>query len=89
MDVADVIKLSEYNAPSYIIGIDHNADEPFQSKAYIGTIRGYYGNRISSLPTTYPLNDANLILLQNEVIAFWTALNPLRTKQNYLTNFAI
>jgi hypothetical protein len=89
IDLGDLIKFSQYSVPSYIIGIDYNAKQPLQSNAYIGTIRGNYTKRISSLPTSHPLNDANLILLKNEVVNFWANLNAIPSKRNYLTNFAI
>lgn len=89
VDLQDLIRLSNFSAPTYIIGIDHNPAQPFLSNAYIGTIRGNYTRRLSSLPTPYALNDANLVALRAEVIAYWTALNPTATKTNYLTNFTI
>jgi hypothetical protein len=89
LDLRDLVRLSQYAAPTYVIGVDHNAARPHYSKAYIGAIRGNYSQGISSLPTTYPLNNSNLIMLREEIIAFWNTLNPLNTKENYLTKFRI
>lgn len=89
VDLPDLIKLSQYSAPTYVIGIDHNAASPLKSKAYVATVRGNYTQRLSSLPTTYPLNNANLIMLKNEITNYWNTLDPLTEKANYLTNFII
>ena len=80
-------KLSSYNAPTYLIGVDHNKQYPPRSNCYIKTIRGNYPNGITSMPTTHILNTQNLILLKNEVEAYWTTLNVLNSKSNYQTNF--
>lgn len=89
VELDDLIQLSQYCAPSYLIGIDHNADQPLHSQAFIATVRGNQVKRLSSLPTTYPLSELNLISLKNEVTAFWQRLNPLLNKGNYLTNFTL
>jgi len=80
-------KLASFNAPTYLIGVDYNKNNPPLSTCYIKTIRGTYTNGISSMETTHQLNTTNLLLLKNEVEAFWTALNPLNSKSNYQTNF--
>jgi hypothetical protein len=89
IDLPDLIKLSKYCAPSYLIGIDHDPFQPFSSKAFIVTVRGIYTKRLSSLSTKYPLTEQSLIELRNEVVAFWTKLNPSECKENYWTNFII
>lgn len=89
MDVRSLFKFSSYCAPSYLIGIDHDPLHPLHSKAFIATIRGNQTKSLSSLPTIYPLNEQNLIALRDEIVAFWNNLNPLKNKENYLTNFAI
>lgn len=89
VDKDDLVKLSQYHAPSYLIGIDHNAADPFKSKPFIATIRGNYTKRISSLPTTYELTEANLILLKDEVVNFWNSVNAITNKIIYSSNFII
>lgn len=89
VDLPDLIKLAQYCAPSYLIGIDYNASQPLSSKAFIATVRGIYLKRLSSLPTMYPLTEQSLIELRNEVVAFWTRLNTLECKEKYWTNFVI
>lgn len=89
IDLDDLIKLSQYHAPSYLIGIDHNPTEPFKSKPYIAAIRGNYSKRISSLPTAFELTEANLILLRDEVVGFWNSANANTIKTTYLSNFII
>lgn len=80
-------KLANFNAPTYLIGVDYNKNNPPQSTCYIKTIRGNYRTGISSMATTNPLNPTSLLLLKNEVEDFWTALNPLTSKSTYITNF--
>ena len=48
VDKVDLIKLFQYHAHSYLIGIDHNSAGPFKSKSYMVTIRGTYSKKISS-----------------------------------------
>ena len=87
VELNDLVRLSQYCAPSYLIGIDHNSDLPFQSKAYIATVRGNQTRRLSSFPTKHILSEENLIALRNEVILFWSKLDPLANKENYFTKF--
>jgi len=82
-----VNKLSAYSAPTYLIGVDYKRLNWPTSVAYIKTIRGSYLHGISSMETTNVVNPANLILLKNEVEAFWQAINPSAQKNIYLTNF--
>lgn len=80
-------RLSAYYAPTYLIGVDFNANRPPLSEAYIQTIRGLQTQAISSMDVTYPVNSDNLILLRNEVINFWNTVNPIAHKNVYQTNF--
>lgn len=89
VDKDDLNKLSRFNAPTYLIGIDHNEAEPFRSKAYLATIRGKYDNPLPSLPTTFELTEDNLILLKNEVVSFWDSVNTIEKKMIYQTNFEL
>jgi hypothetical protein len=82
-----LVRLSSFCAPTYLIGVEYNIANPPQSLAYIKTIRGVQAKGISSMEVTHPINSANLILLKNEVEAFWAALNPQAEKNHYLTNF--
>ena len=89
IDKKHLDKLSQYNAPSYLIGIDHDESEPFKSKAYIATIRGAHTKGLSSMKTIHELTPDNLILLRNEIENFWTGVNTIVNKLNYVTNFNI
>ena len=80
-------KLVNFNAPTYLIGVDYNKLNPPLSACYIKTVRGNYSKGISSMDITLPLNAANLVTLRNEVEAFWTALNLLILKSTYITSF--
>jgi len=80
-------RLSAFNAPTYLIGVDLNTINPPLSTGYIKTIRGNQTKGISSIDITYPINGANLILLKAEIEAFWNVLNPSNQKNIYHTNF--
>lgn len=79
--------LASFNAPTYLIGVELNTTNPPLSIGYIKTIRGPQARGISSMEITAPINSANLILLKEEVEAFWTTLDPLAHKNHYITNF--
>jgi hypothetical protein len=62
--------------PTYLIGVDERA-----AVAYIVSIHGKFTGRISSIPTTYPLDRSNLRILRDEVRAYWRTLaGTSRTK---------
>lgn len=82
-----LIRLANFNAPTYLVGIDLNTTNPPLSTGYIKTIRANPSTGISSMDVNHPINGASLILLKTEVEAFWNALNPLNQKSTYLTNF--
>ena len=54
---------------AYLIGVDERA-----STAYIVSIHGNLRGGISSIPTTWPLNCANLRTLRDEVRDYWRTL---------------
>lgn len=85
----DLNRLSKYSAPTYIIGVDYNSINYYESQAYILTVRGDYTSGINGLPTTFPLNEPNLLALREEVIAYWNMVNSLSPKENYFTNFSL
>jgi len=62
----DMCKLASYPAPTYIIGIDEIKEE-----GYILSANGEWLNRVSSLPTAFPINKTNQDLLYEEVNRFW------------------
>jgi hypothetical protein len=80
-------ELANFNAPTYLIGVDYNKQNPILSAAYIKIIRGTYQTGISSMETTKVLNEDNLIILKSEVETFWSDLNPLNDKILYPTSF--
>lgn len=73
-------RLSNFNAPTYLIGIDYKEDDPFSSIAYIAAIRGEYTRGLPSMPTHHVLNEENLIQLKNEIEAFWQGTNTFGNK---------
>lgn len=75
-------RLSIFNAPSYLIGIDYNENNPLASIAYISTIRGHFTAALSSMPTTNLLDENNLIRLRDEVETFWNGTNTFGNKNN-------
>lgn len=80
-------KLSAFNAPTYLIGVEYNKTSPPLSQAYIKTVRGNYVNPLSSMETNFVVNAENLILLKQEVETFWNNTNAMNNKTNYQTSF--
>lgn len=80
-------RLSSFLAPTYLIGVDWNAVNPPNSRAYIQTIKGAYNTGKSSMSTNFVLNAANLIILKDEVLAFWDSTNTNTIKQIYTSHF--
>ena|SRR5258708_38447773 len=63
---ADIERMVRCPVPTYLIGVD----EPAKA-VYIVAIRGALKGRISSIPTRYPLDAANLRILWDEVKEYW------------------
>lgn len=72
-------KLASYPAPTYIFGIDEIEEEGF-----ILSANGESLKRISSLPTTYPINKMNQDLLFDEVCQFWRGVQKNQTPSRFL-----
>ena len=73
-------RLANFNAPTYLIGIDYQENDPFSSIAYIAAIRGEYSRGLPSMPTHHVLNEGNLIRLKDEIEAFWRGTNTFGNK---------
>ncbi len=69
LQAKDVQKMVACPIPTYLIGIDEPA-----AKAFIVSIHGQESGRISSIPTTYPLDCKNLMKLWDEVGMYWKTL---------------
>ena len=69
LQAKDVQKMVACPIPTYLIGIDEPA-----AKAFIVSIHGQKSGRISSIPTTYPLDCKNLMKLWDEVGMYWKTL---------------
>src|SRR5262249_37913291 len=67
----DIERMVTCPLPTYVIGVDEPAEV-----AYIASIHGSIGRPVSSIPTKYPLNAANLKTLWTEVKKFWDSLDP-------------
>jgi hypothetical protein len=65
----DVRKMTGCPLPTYVIGIDEPA-----AKAYIVSVHGRLSSRITSIPTSYPLEGRNLKTLWDEVRSYWSTL---------------
>jgi hypothetical protein len=83
----DLNKLANYNAPTYLIGVDYDEQNPTSCSAYIKVVRGNYQVGLSSIETTNVLNAANIIILKHEVESYWANLSPLISKSTYQTSF--
>lgn len=70
---ADVRTMVRCPIPTYLIGVDEPA-----GRAYIVSVHGRRSGPISSVPTRYPLDCANLRKLWDEVKAHWGKLRSSR-----------
>ena len=70
VDEEDVQRMLRCPFPTYLIGVDEPNDSAFVVSIH-GSIRG----PITSMPSKYPLNAANLRKLWDEVIAYWLKLD--------------
>jgi hypothetical protein len=69
----DVGRMIRYPATTYVVGVDEN-----QELAYIVSVHGTKGKKISSLPTRHRLEGENLQRLWEEVRSFWGARDMVR-----------
>lgn len=76
----DVIGLSRYPAPTYVIGIDER-----QEKAFVVAVLSSMNQQLSSLNTGHELNCTTLQLLWDEVRSYWGGKDMVR-KQSRFTN---
>ncbi len=67
LKAADVQKMVRCPIPTYLIGIDEPA-----ARSYIASIHGTLSGRITTIPSTYPLDSNNLKVLWDEVVVYWT-----------------
>lgn len=82
---ADLEKLSNLPAPSYVIGIDEQ-----EKKGFIISANGVTIKAINTLPTIYPINEENIKKLWNEVKDFWENSKNNDYKDNtFNSNFNI
>jgi hypothetical protein len=70
----DIDRMKAFPAPTYIVGVDE-----VNEQAYIASVSGKSVGRVSSLPTSYPLNPANLQLLWDEVASYWRGKDMVQT----------
>ena len=66
---ADIGKMVRCPIPAYVIGVDEPA-----AAAFIVTVPGRTARALASIPTKYPLDDANRAVLWTEVKDFWTGV---------------
>jgi hypothetical protein len=71
----DVRKMVRCPVPTHVIGVDEPA-----GLAYIVSVHGRRAGEISTIPTTYPLNEANRKLLWTEVRNHWRLLRTATKK---------
>jgi hypothetical protein len=65
----DVRLMARCPIPTYLIGVDVVAEA-----AYLAAVHGKSRGRISSIPTSYPLDAGNLRILRGEVFDHWRTL---------------
>lgn len=62
----DIARMVRYPGPTYIVGVDETAET-----AYIISANTIVPKDLPSIPTTYPLDPANLAKLWKEVDKYW------------------
>ncbi len=67
---SDIDRMVVYPGPTYIVGIDENADT-----AYIISANKTVSKDLPSIPLSYPLDGANLVRLWKEVDDYWKRRN--------------
>jgi hypothetical protein len=72
---ADLRRLSQVPAPTYLVGID----EPGEVAYLLAVLEGM-SKPISSLPTAFPLDRTNLGRLHQEVEQFWAGRDMARRR---------
>jgi hypothetical protein len=77
----DMGRLRLYPAPTYVIGIDER-----EERGYIMSANEGSPLRISSLPTTFPLDCRNLSALWHEVKGFWEERDMRLLKSTFTVN---
>jgi hypothetical protein len=50
-------------------------------------VRGNSLGKMRGMPTKFPLNDASLIALKEEIVEYWNTLDSLAVKADYKTVF--
>lgn len=78
----DVLAMIHCPIPTYLIGVDERS-----ATAYIVSIHGKPRRGFSSIPTKYPLDQGNLKILYDEVLAYWKTLAP--NSRNKSSAFAL
>ena len=79
----------EYNAPTYLIGLEYRRDDFFKSKAFIHCLSGNPASAksISKIAVTNSLNPTTLALLEKEVLRFWSTSNSISNKHSFVSKF--
>ncbi len=80
-------RLSAYQAPSYLVGIDLNQHDPKHSRAFLMTVRGLYTQKLLNLPTRHELTADTLLVLRDEIHHFWKSANVSGNKTVYPSAF--
>jgi hypothetical protein len=80
VDASDVRKMVRCPVPTYVIGVDEPAE-----LAYIVSVHGSRRGAISSIPTSYPLDEHNRKVLWVEVREHWKSLRMAVTKTSAFT----
>ncbi len=73
--------MEHFHAPCYIIGVDVLLSTVPQDSCFIIGVKGIRKKALSWMPIAFPLNDANMIKLRDEVQGFWAAAGVQTHKQ--------
>ena len=81
--------LSEYHAPTYVIGVEVNKNDNRLTKGYLGAIKGKYTKGMGSISRTHLICPKLSIELVNEVLDFWKNSKTLKHKSVHKSKFSI
>jgi hypothetical protein len=82
-------KLCAYYGPTYLVGVEYNEQQAWQSNAFIMHVKGRNLTGISSMPVTNQLNHqtgATLLTLRDEVVRFWQSTNIAATRLTFTSS---
>lgn len=83
VDQKDIRRMIGFPAPTYVIGV-YLSKPPGKERAFIVSVHGKPGERISSLSTEHELTCETLKRLWEEVLEYWQTRSTTRSTSHFL-----